>query len=210
MNPRQYVRRDAGFSAVESVLVISLLAVGTLGLAHTIISGQQAIAHLEADSRLIDHAQVLMTRLNQIPFGAGNETAASGAALAMIVAPENTLFGSSTGGGTIGSASGLTQQGGGTVGYAPSPVQLFTGANVTLTQLRLASPLSWQYGSNGSSYLGPPGTWQIIVDRDLNGDGDLLDPMETQTATTQDLFRVEIRHAGRRILHTVRSRNPQE
>lgn len=200
------VRRDRGFSAVELVLVMAILGIATISLSHTVLSGQRTMTFIEDDTRVFDQAQVLMSRLNQIPFGTGNETAAPAASLAMLVAVENDLFGSATGGG-VGPGYG---QGGTANGAGLNLTQTFTGANVALTQVRLASPMTWEYAANGNAWYGNGGTWQIVVDRDLNGDGDLLDPLEVATAVGQDLLRVEILHDGRRILRTVRSRNPSE
>ena len=104
---------------------------------------------------------------------------------------------------------------GGTGGSIPLPppiriTQLFTGLNITLTQVRQASPMVWQYMSGSREIFDGDGQWRIIVSRDLNDDGDLTDPMETASAAQQDLFRIEIRYDGRRILSSVRSRNPTE
>ena len=70
--------------------------------------------------------------------------------------------------------------------------------------------MQWTYTQGTRTYFGEEGQWEIIVDRDLNGDGDLTDPMELATAATQDLLRVEIRFNGRRLLRTIRSRDPSE
>ncbi len=187
-------RRDGGFSSVEAVLIMSMIGMATLSMGHSIMAGQKALGYVEDDTRILDQAQVLISRMTQIPFGSGAETAASAPALAMLVAVENDLFGSSTG------ASGANGQ----------ITQTFTGATVTLTQVRLASPMSWQYAVQGRAYYGLGGTWQIIVDRDVNGDGDTLDPVELATSASQDLFRIEIRYDGRRVLRTVRTRQPSE
>lgn len=186
-------QREAGFSAVEALILIAVLGMATLSMAHTTISGQRSLTHMEDDSKIFDQAQVLMSRLAAIPFGTGSEPAASQWNLGMLVSIENDLFGSPFG------------------AHNPNaPTQFFTGANVTLTQVRAAQPLEWQYAVGNSPYYGGNGQWRVIVDRDLNGDGDLADPMEVQTQLSQDLFRIEIQYEGRRILRTIRSRNPSE
>lgn len=199
---RKTRRHQGGFSTVEAVLIMTLIAMATLTMAHTVISGQRALGHIEEDARIMDQAQILMTRLTQIPFGTGTESAAPASDISMVVAVENNLFGSST---ASSGANGSTVN-----GYSPTITQNFTGANVTLTQMALTSPLNWQYAVNGNSFYGLGKTWRVLVDRDLNGDGDTTDPMELATATSQDLFRVEIQYDGKRVLHTVRSRNPTE
>ncbi|MAG54944.1 MAG: hypothetical protein CMJ83_01505 [Planctomycetes bacterium] len=194
MVPRQ--RRDAGFSAIEAVLMITLLGMATLSMAHTVVSGQRSLEHIEDDSRIVEQAQILMTRIAALPFGTSGEGPADTWDLLMLVAVENDAYGSPYGPGTSGT-------------YGPAQLYWGTGA-LSLTQVRGVSPLQWEYSVNNVQYYGKEGLWEIIVDRDLNGDGDLLDPMEVATATAQDLLRVEIRFDGRRILRSIRSRNPTE
>lgn len=187
---------EDGITTVEAVLMITLLGMATLSMAHTVVSGQRTLAHVEDDGRVNEQAQVLMTRLAALTFGTGNEGPASTWDLLMLVGVENNLFGSPYSGAPHNPAT---------------PEQTYWGTSgLTLSQVRSSSPLEWEYAINNVQYYGRQGTWQIIVDRDLNGDGDLTDPMELATASHQDLFRIEIRFDGRRILRTIRSRNPSE
>ena len=189
-------RGEAGFSAIEAILILALLATTTLGITESILSSQQGLRHIEDDSVLFDQAQTVMNRLSAISFGTGSEGAADPWDLVNLITVENNLRGSANSHGIM-SSPGLIQS-------------LFTGSNATLTQLAPISPMEWEYSVNGDTYFGPPGRWSLVVDRDLNGDGDLLDPMEVATAGSADLFRIEIRFEGRRILKTIRSRNPSE
>jgi len=185
-------RNQAGFSALEAMLMMAILALATLGMAHTLLGGQQALDNVKQDTLIVDQARTLMSRLATMPFGVSGGPTPSALQLADLVAVENNLFGSSEN--TAGTGS-------------LAPTQIYSGTNLSLSELRTASPISWQYlSSSGQQYYGHGGTWQMVVSNDLNGDGDLNDPNEG----TSDLFRVDILYKGRRVLRTIRSKNPNE
>jgi len=178
----------AGFSSVEAVLVMAVLAMATLSMSHTMLGSRQSMQHLREDSLIRDQAHTLLSRLQSIPFGS-NAGPVSALQVASLVSLENDFMGS-----PIGQPD-------------PSNIQqIYSGVSVSLRDLEGVSPITWEYAINGDDYFVRGGTWSIIIDRDLNGDGDLLDPFEGQ----DDLLRIELRHDGRSILRSIRSRNPNE
>lgn len=181
-----------GFSSLEGVTILALLAVATLGLVGSLVAGQGSLRHIEDDSQTLHQAQILMSRLTTIPFGAPTDATPSWTTVAAIVTIENDLFGAPTGGHDV-----------------ESPQQYYTGTALTLSQLaKLPMPLTWSYANAGRTFNGNAGTWGLIVDRDLNGDGDLSDPIETATQLSQGLLRIELQFQGRRVLRTIRSQDP--
>ena len=73
----------------------------------------------------------------------------------------------------------------------------------SLSELRGASPMAWQYAGSDAAAMG---TWTILIDSDLNGDGDTLDPLEG----TDEVLRIAISFDGRLLVEGVRSRDPNE
>lgn len=178
----------AGFSSIEAVLVMALLAMATLSMSHTMLGSRQSLQHLREDSLIRDQAHTLLSRLESIPFGS-SAGPVSALQVANLVSLENDFMGSPLG------------------QHDPANVQqIYSGVSVSLRDLEGVSPITWEYAVNGDDYFVRGGIWTIVVDRDLNGDGDLLDPYEGQS----DLLRVEIRHNGHKILRAIRSKNPNE
>lgn len=150
---------NRGFTLVEVLIAMGVLAFVTLSIATGIGAGHHATKALEEEVALVGRGQELLERLLAIPFGVASEGAASGAELNELLDADDD-FGTAT-------------------------VHKLMAFGVPEFETP-AFPV--------------PGRWRIVIDTDLNGDGDLDDPEEGRS----DLLRIQILHEGRLLARTVR------
>ncbi len=153
------MKRDAGFTLLEVLLTMGVLAVITLSIATGIGTGHTASRRLEREVVLLSRAQEMLEQLRAIPFGSATDPAATAGELTEFF-DEDGDYGS-----------------------------------VTLKKIEaFGTP---QFENAGFPV---PGLWRVIIDADLNGDGDVTDADEGRA----DLVRILILHEGRLLARSVR------
>jgi len=150
---------ERGFTFVEIMLTIGVLAFVTLSIATGIGAGHRATRALEDEVVLVSRGQELLEQLLAVPFGQNTDGTATGAELSEMFDGDDE-FGS-----------------------------------ISLHKLAAFGPAEF-----ATAGFPVQGTWRVVVDSDLNGDGDTDDTDEGRT----DLFRIVVTHEGRLIARTVR------
>lgn len=151
--------REKGFTLLEVLITMGVLAFVTLSIATGIGAGHHATKHLEEEVALVSRGQELLDRLLVIQFGTDADPAATGAELTELFDADDN-FGS-----------------------------------ITLHKLRAFGPVEFE-----TPGFPVRGRWRIVIDTDLNGDGDTADPEEGR----EDLLRITISHDGRLMARSVR------
>jgi len=151
--------RERGFTLVEVLMALGVLAFVTLSIATGIGTSHGTTKALEDEVLLLSRGQELLERTLAIPYGQPTDPAASGAEL-------NEFFDQDDEFGAI-----------------------------TLHKLSNFGPAEFEPAG-----FPVPGRWRVVVDADLNGDGDTDDAEEGRT----DLLRIVVTHEGRLIARTVR------
>ena len=172
---------QSGFSLVEVMLTLSILAVATTALGLTEVSNARRSRDLKERDIAFGRGQAIMERILRCPFGAPNALEATGSEL-------DILFGSDD---DVRQVS-LTQL-----------MQKDTNADGLVD----AEPITFRL--DGIEDKGQ-WEIIIDADLDGNGIIEpLVDGLETREGRS-DLLRIEIRRNGRTVLKTLRARTPQE
>lgn len=87
--------KDRGFTLVEILFSLAILATVCLGLATGVTTGHRSAAALDRESRLVQQAQGYLERLFTVPFGAAAALPATGAELTELF-DEDDDFGTAT------------------------------------------------------------------------------------------------------------------
>lgn len=148
-----------GFSLVEILMTLAVLAIASLAIATGIGAGHGATRALEADVVVASRAQELLERLVAVPFGTDGDASATGPELTELF-DDDDEFGSAT-----------------------------------LHKLAKFGPAVFEPAD-----FPVPGSWRVVVDRDLNGDGDTADEDEDR----DDLLRLAVFHDERLVAQTIR------
>ena len=148
-----------GFSLVEVLMSLGVLAFVTLSIATGVGTGHSTTKALEEEVALVSRGQEYLERLLAVPFGRSSDPVATAPELTEMF-DDDANFGS-----------------------------------MTLHKLRRFGPVEFE-----AAAFPVRGVWRVVVDQDLNGDGDLSDPDEGRA----DLMRIEISHRGRVVARTER------